>query len=129
MAIERREKIMGFYERAGIVCRRIPWGRTATYGQIALLCGKPQNARQVGYALNRGKLGKVPAHRVVNAQGILTGASSFETYEMQKLLLEREGIEVCQREGRWQIDQKKYGWKHTLEEALELAEEFERRGI
>ena len=48
---------------------------------------------------------------------------------MQKLLLEGEGIEVCQREGRWQIDQKKYGWKHTLEEALELAEEFERRGI
>ena len=46
-----------FYRRAAIVCRRIPYGKTATYGQIALLCGKPRNARQVGYALNRGRLG------------------------------------------------------------------------
>lgn len=46
-----------FYKRAAIVCRAIPYGKTATYGQIALLCGKPENARQVGYALNRKKDG------------------------------------------------------------------------
>ena len=70
-----------FYRRAAIVCRRIPYGKTATYGQIALLCGKPRNARQVGYALNRGRLGDgIPAHRVVNSRGILSGVAAFETY-------------------------------------------------
>ena len=44
---------MDFSQRVGIVCRAIPAGKVATYGQIALLCGKPRNARQVGYALNR----------------------------------------------------------------------------
>lgn len=53
---------MDFYQRVGIVCRAIPAGKVATYGQIALLCGKPRNARQVGYALNRGRAGAdVPA--------------------------------------------------------------------
>ena len=47
---------MDFYQRARIVCANIPEGRVATYGQIALLCGKPKNARQVGYALNKGRL-------------------------------------------------------------------------
>ena len=70
-----------FYRRAAIVCRRIPYGKTATYGQIALLCGKPRNARQVGYALNWGRLGDgIPAHRAVNSRGILSGAAAFETY-------------------------------------------------
>lgn len=40
---------MDFYERVALVCSRIPAGTVATYGQIALLCGKPRNARQVGY--------------------------------------------------------------------------------
>ena len=44
---------MDFYKRARIVCLAIPYGEAATYGQIAMLCGKPKNARQVGYALNR----------------------------------------------------------------------------
>ena len=60
---------MDFYQRAGIVCRAIPRGTVASYGQIALLCGKPKNARQVGYALNKGRLGEeVPAHRVFYPQ-------------------------------------------------------------
>ena len=65
---------MDFYKRARIVCLAIPYGEAATYGQIAMLCGKPKNARQVGYALNRGRLGEgIPAHRIVNARGILSG--------------------------------------------------------
>ena len=76
---------MDFYKRARIVCLAIPYGKAATYGQIALLCGKPKNARQVGYALNRGRLGEgIPAHRVVNARGILSGAAAFETEDMQR---------------------------------------------
>ena len=63
-----------FYKRAAVVCRAIPYGKAATYGQIALLCGRPKNARQVGYALNRGRLGDgIPAHRIVNARGVLSG--------------------------------------------------------
>ena len=49
---------MKFYERVGLVCSRIPRGRVATYGQIALLCGKPENSRQVGYALKHGLAGE-----------------------------------------------------------------------
>ena len=68
---------MDFYKRARIVCLAIPYGEAATYGQIAMLCGKPKNARQVGYALNRGRLGEgIPAHRIVNARGILSGAAA-----------------------------------------------------
>ena len=42
---------MNFYQRVALVCSRIPRGCVATYGQVALLCGKPKNSRQVGYAL------------------------------------------------------------------------------
>ena len=116
---------MDFYQRAGIVCRRIPCGKVATYGQIALLCGKPKNARQVGYGLNKGLLGEgIPAHRVVNAKGILSGAASFDTFDMQMRLLEMEGVEVFWTPEGWAVDLKKYGWKQELAEAQELTEAF-----
>lgn len=119
---------MDFYEKAALVCQKIPYGKVATYGQIALLCGKPRNARQVGYALSKNKLGEIPAHRVVNSKGILSGAAAFETYDLQKYLLEHEGIEVTETENGRCVNLKKYGWKNTLEEALELQKEFEREG-
>ena len=69
-----------FYRRMGIVCRRIPRGRVATYGQIALLCGKPRNSRQVGYGLKMGLAGEGDtAHRGVNSQGVLSGAAYLAT--------------------------------------------------
>lgn len=120
---------MDFYKRVSIVCGRIPPGCVATYGQIALLCGKPRNSRQVGYALNRGLAGETaPAHRVVNAGGILSGAAAFETYDMQKLLLEQEGVAVSRTPDgrRWRVDLKQYGWKHTMEEALQFGQAFAR---
>ena len=76
----------------GVVCRAIPAGRVATYGQIALLCGKPQCPRQVGTVLGRGAGGEVPAHRVVNRQGYLSGAKSFLGPDIQRLSLEAEGV-------------------------------------
>lgn len=121
---------MDFYKRARIVCLAIPYGEAATYGQIAMLCGKPKNARQVGYALNRGRLGEgIPAYRIVNARGILSGAAAFETEDMQRRLLEAEGIEVYWTPDGWQVDLKRYGWKNTVEEALEFREIFEVQGI
>lgn len=117
---------MDFYRRVGIVCRRIPAGRVATYGQIALLCGKPKNSRQVGYALKNGLAGEaVPAFRVINSRGILSGAAHFETYALQKLLLVEDGVEVNWTPDGWKVDLKRFGWKNTMEEALELQRCFE----
>ena len=114
---------MDIYKRIGMVCRTIPKGKVATYGQIALLCGKPRNARQVGYALKHGLAGNdIPAYRVVNGKGILSGAVYFETPDMQRMLLEEEGIRVIGTKDGWKVNLKEYGWKNTMEEALYLSE-------
>lgn len=112
---------MEFYQKMAYVCARIPAGKVATYGQIALLCGNPNHARQVGYALRKGRAGEqVPAHRIVNAAGRLSGAAAFETPDMQKQLLEKEGVQVQKTDAGWKVDLKKYGWKHTMEQAEEF---------
>lgn len=117
---------MDIYRRIGIVCRTIPEGKVATYGQIALLCGKPRNARQVGYGLKHGLAGKdIPAYRVVNSRGILSGAVYFETPVMQKMLLEEEGVKVIWTEDGWKVNLREYGWKNTMEEALYLKKLFD----
>ncbi len=118
--------MMDFYQKMGLVCRRIPEGTVATYGQVALLCQKPRHARQVGHGLKLGLAGKVPAHRVVNSKGGLSGAGYFEMPDMQKLLLEEEGVQVTLSTKGWKVDLKKYGWKNTLQEAKELAVLFEK---
>lgn len=125
----QEERIMDFYKRMQLVCNRIPLGQVATYGQIALLCGEPKHARQVGYALSHNRAGDVPAHRIVNAQGILSGAMAFETPDLQKQLLEGEGVAVKHTEKGWKADLKKYGWKSTMEEAEELYRLFQAKGI
>lgn len=118
---------MDFYERVAFVMNQIPYGKAATYGQIALLCGKPKNSRQVGYALNRRLNGRdLPAHRVVNASGVLSGAAAFQTPDMQKILLEAEGVAVDEEN---RVDLKRFGWRHTLEDALEFRAWFEEKGI
>ena len=118
---------VNFYQRMALVCQRIPTGCVATYGQIALLCGKPKNARQVGYGLNRGLCGPgIPAHRVVNHQGFLSGAGAFEKGNTQQRLLRAEGVQVSRE---LTVDLRKYGWKHTLEEALELEKLFQELGL
>ena len=104
-----------FYKRVAIVCKCIPYGKVATYGQIALLCQKPQNSRQVGFALGRKIKEDVNAHRVINSQGYLSGAGSFDIYHPQKRLLEEEGVEVSKE---LRVDLKTYGWKHTLDDVL-----------
>ena len=128
--LEKWGRFMDFYKRAALVCQQIPEGKAATYGQIALLCGKPKNSRQVGYALNRELAGEdAPAHRVVNAKGILSGAAAFATSDLQKQMLEKEGVHVSWTEDGWKVDLKKDGWKNTMDEALWLREEFEQRKI
>lgn len=116
---------MNFYQKMALACARIPAGSVATYGQIALLCGKPQNSRQVGYGLKHGLAGEnVPAHRIVNAKGLLSGAVYFDTPDLQKRLLESEGVAVRQTSRGWQVDLKRFGWKNTMADAMELKEAF-----
>lgn len=108
---------MDFYSRVALVCRAIPPGRVATYGQIAALCGRPRWARQVGFALNRGCREPVPAHRVVNRQGVLSGAAAFLVPDLQRVLLEAEGVPVDDRQT---VDLRRFGWRPTEEEQARL---------
>ncbi len=118
---------MDFYKRVALVSGRIPYGKVATYGQIALLCGFPKNSRQVGYALRSGRAGDVPAFRIVNHKGVLSGAAAFEMVGLQRKFLENEGVHVDIEENR--VNLKQYGWKNTMEEALELRALFEEMKI
>lgn len=108
---------MDFYKRMHIVCNQIPSGKVATYGQLALLCGKPRNSRQVGYALRMGLAGEVPAHRIINSKGYLSGAGFFETSDTQKHLLEKEGVEVERTDSGYKVDLERFAWGTTEDEA------------
>ncbi len=117
---------MTFYEKMRIVCLAIPQGKAATYGQIAMLCGKPRNARQVGYGLRENLAGEdIPAFRVVNGKGELSGAYHFLIPGWQKTLLEEDGIEVLWNGKCWYVDLKKYGWETAIEDAENFRKQFE----
>jgi len=84
-----------FFQRVYRVVRRIPYGRVTTYGAIARAVGSPQSSRTVGYAMNAShSLPDVPAHRVVNRSGVLTGKHHFAGSNTMQRLLEQEGVEV-----------------------------------
>ncbi len=84
-----------FFERVYDVARRIPYGRVTTYGAIAKYLGTAKSARMVGWALNgSGIKADIPAHRVVNQKGILTGKHHFQGTNLMQQLLESEGIQV-----------------------------------
>ena len=124
------DRFPDLYKRAALVCRQIPRGRAATYGQIALLCGMPRNARQVGYGLKKGLMGPdIPAYRVVNSRGILSGAIHFDPPDLQVLLLRQEGVEIIWTKDGWKVDLKQYGWNHTLAQAEAFRRLFLEKGI
>lgn len=80
------------------VVRAIPRGRVTTYGAIAAAIGAKSGARVVGYAMNSctGVKPKVPAHRVVNRNGMLTGKHHFNPPELMQQLLEKEKIKISE---------------------------------
>lgn len=81
-----------FHEKAVEQIKNIPSGKIATYGQIAALSGSPKAARQVVRCLHSSsEKEKLPWHRVINSQGKI-GLKSYQGYEMQKAMLEDEGI-------------------------------------
>lgn len=117
---------MTFYEKMRIVCLAIPAGCVATYGQIAMLCGCPKNSRQVGHGLKMGLAGDdIPAFRIVNSRGILSGAGQFGIPGWQQAMLRSDGIEVYLDGDVWRVDLEKYGWKSTPEEAEAFRLRFE----
>ena len=89
--------------------RRIPRGRVATYGGIAAVAGMEGQARQVGYALHDLPPDSgVPWHRVINAKGEISARSRGDSHELQRMLLEAEGVEL---DPAGRIDLKRFRWK------------------
>ena len=84
-----------FFEKVYQVARQIPYGKVTTYGAIAKAIGAAKSARMVGYAMNgAGEREDVPAHRVVNRKGVLTGKHHFSGTNLMQQLLESEGVQI-----------------------------------
>lgn len=107
-----------FYEKVYIVARHIPAGRVTSYGAIATYLGAKRSARMVGWAMNNSHKQDipVPAHRVVNRLGILTGKHHFNGVNLMQQLLENEGVEIV---GNQIQDFEKIFWQP---EGIELGE-------
>ena len=103
-----------FFELVYDVTRQIPKGRVTSYGAIAACLGTKLSARMVGWAMNgAGKVRpKVPAHRVVNRNGMLTGKHHFGEPDLMQKLLEKEGIKI---EDDTVVDFKKLFWNPSEE--------------
>jgi len=83
-----------FFEKVHEVAKLIPFGRVTSYGAIAKYLGDTRFARMVGWAMNSSHGKDVPAHRVVNSKGLLTGKHHFDGTNLMQQLLESEGIKV-----------------------------------
>lgn len=86
----------GFFERVFEVVKLIPGGRVTSYGAIARYLGSPQSSRMVGWAMNQSHSSSdyIPAHRVLNRNGMLTGKHHFDGPNVMAELLENEGLKV-----------------------------------
>ncbi len=85
----------GFFKKVHEVAKLVPFGRVTSYGAIARYLGAAGSARMVGWAMNASHYDPdVPAHRVVNRKGLLTGKHHFEGTNLMQQLLESEGVEV-----------------------------------
>ncbi|MFY8213124.1 MAG: MGMT family protein [Flavobacterium sp.] len=104
---------LSFFERVYQVARQIPAGKVTSYGAIARAIGSAQSSRMVGYAMNAShNLPDIPAHRVVNRNGLLTGKHHFEGTTLMQQLLENEGIQVVNNQIQ---DFDKHFWTPEIE--------------
>lgn len=100
---------MGFFDKVYNVVKKIPRGKVLTYGDVACLAGNPRSSRQVGWALHSNPHpGEIPCHRVLFADGSVSSGFAFGGPQIQKALLEAEGVEFCEN---GKIDLKKYRWE------------------
>ena len=93
-----------FYHKVHAIVRQIPEGKVSTYGAIGKYLGSAKSARMVGWALNKCP-NDVPAHRVVNQKGLLTGKIHFQGIALMQQLLENEGLVI---ENNQIVDLEKY---------------------
>jgi len=102
-----------FFEQVYKVARKIPYGKVTSYGEIAKFLGAARSARMVGWAMNAAHNDEtVPAHRVVNKQGLLTGKHHFDGTNLMQQLLESEGVIIKNNKI---INFKEVYWKPILE--------------
>ena len=98
-----------FFERVYAIARQIPYGKVTSYGAIAKALGTARSARMVGWAMNAShNLEDVPAHRVVNRKGLLTGKLHFDGTNLMQQLLENEGLTVIDNQI---VDFQKHFWQ------------------
>ena len=98
-----------FFERVYVVVRQIPQGKVTSYGAIARALGTAKSARMVGWAMNAShNLEDVPAHRVVNRNGLLTGKLHFDGTNLMQQLLESEGVTIVNNQI---VDLEKHFWQ------------------
>ncbi|MEM9141746.1 MAG: MGMT family protein [Bacteroidota bacterium] len=109
-----------FFQKVYAVARQIPYGRVTSYGAIARYLGAARSARMVGWAMNAvpslekkgDTLPEVPAHRVVNKAGLLTGKHHFDGINLMQQLLENEGIKIVDNQI---VDLEKHFWDPAKE--------------
>ena len=102
------------FARVYAIVRQIPYGKVTSYGAIAKCLGAARSARMVGWAMNASHhLEDIPAHRVVNRNGLLTGKHHFEGTSLMQQLLENEGIEVVDNQI---VDFDKHFWQPEIRE-------------
>ncbi|WP_290699967.1 MGMT family protein [Lacinutrix sp.] len=89
-----KPETLNFFEKVYEIAKLIPYGRVTNYGAIGNYLGAPRSARMVGYAMNGSHRKDIPAHRVVNRKGLLTGKHHFDGTNLMQQLLENEGIVV-----------------------------------
>ncbi|NNK76837.1 MAG: MGMT family protein [Maribacter sp.] len=103
-----REENKNFFQKVYEVAKLIPYGRVTSYGAIAKYLGAARSARMVGWAMNGAhNMPEIPAHRVVNKIGLLTGKHHFGGTNLMQQLLESEGIDVVDNQI---IDFDKHFW-------------------
>jgi len=101
-----------FFDKVYEVAKQIPYGKVTSYGAIAKYLGAARSARMVGWAMNNSLAKDVPAHRVVNRVGVLTGKHHFDGTNLMQQLLQNEGVKVVDNQI---VDFQKYFWDPAKE--------------
>ena len=103
-----------FFERVYVIARQIPKGKVTSYGAIAKALGTGRSARMVGWAMNASHNREdIPAHRVVNRKGLLSGKHHFAGTNLMQQLLENEGIKVVNNQI---VNFEKHFWHPEIQE-------------
>jgi O-6-methylguanine DNA methyltransferase len=121
----KKKKKKDFFDKVYEIIAEIPYGKVATYGNIAEACGIRSSARTVGWALNGAKDSGLPCHRVVNRFGALTGKLHFGSPDLMEELLRSEGVEF-DKDGCVKLDQ--YLWEPAKRKKSVFKKQIKKKG-